>query len=163
MQVAAHILGQVLAPNPLPSAQPGEIAGVADGPELVLPSGVRIQRQRMGGARVSDSAFREAVRGVMRLPQSHQKLLAAMNIPVELIPTTQLEQVPGTTMPVVGATRVVGPDGSARAERLRIAAGQAVHGTSVEECVQHEIGHVIGVTATQDLGEGFADRYAARH
>lgn len=164
MQVAAsQFLGQTLASNLLASATPGEVAGVADGPELVLSTGVRIQRQRIGAARVSDAAFREAVRGVMRLPQSHQRLLAAMRIPVELVPTTQLEQVPGTTMPVVGATRVTGPDGNARPERLRIATGQAVHGTSVEECVQHEIGHVVGVTARQDLGEEFAHRYAERH
>lgn len=163
VQVAAHILGQVLAPNPLASPAPMEVAGVADGPELVLESGVRIQRQRIGAARVSDAAFRDAVRGVMRLPQSHQRLLAAMRIPVELVPTAQLEQVPGTTMPVVGATRVSGPDGSARVERLRIATQQAVHGSSVEECVQHEVGHVIGVTAKQDLGEHFAERYADRH
>jgi hypothetical protein len=146
------------APTP-----PGEVAGTLDGPELVLPSGIRIQRQRIGDAVVSAQALRDAVRGILQLPMSHQRLLAALDVPVELVPVANFEQVPGTTMPVVGATRVSGPDGSTKVERLRIAANQSVHGTEVEECVQHEIGHVIGVAARQDLSEDFAERVAARY
>jgi hypothetical protein len=141
----------------------GELAGTPDGPDLVLPSGVRIRRQRIGANRVSDQQLQDAIRGVQLLPAAHQRLLVQLRIPVELVPVVQLEKLPGTTGPVVGATRVVGPDGQAHPERIRIASYQAQVGTSVQEAVQHEIGHAIAVTAKQDTSEDTAIAYAARY
>ncbi|MCW2920787.1 MAG: hypothetical protein JWL76_661 [Thermoleophilia bacterium] len=146
------------APNP-----PPELAGVPDGPEMVLPSGVRLQRQWIGSNHVSDEHLRQAVRGVLKLPMSHQRLFATLGFPIELVPVAFLEQVAGTTNPVVGATRVLGPDGSARPDRMRIATYQELVGTQVEEAIQHEIGHALNVVTRQDLSEDAANAYAARY
>ena len=146
-----------------PTPLPGEISGTPDGPEMVLPSGVRLQRQRFGGNSVSQEQLRDAVRGVLKLPMSHQRLLATLGFPIELVPVAQLEDVPGSTAPVVAATRIIGPDGAARPDRLRIATFQELLGTEVEEAVQHEIGHVLNVLTRQDLSEAAAEAYAARY
>jgi len=137
-----------------------EIAGTPDGGDVVLASGVRIRRMRIGSARVGDAELQQAIRGVQLLPAAHQMLIARLGIPIELIPVVQLERLPGLTDPVVGATRVVGPDGGAKPERIRIAAYQAQLKSSVTEATQHEIGHAIAVTARQDMSEATAEQYA---
>jgi hypothetical protein len=140
-----------------------EVAGQLDGPDLMLASGVRIRRRRIGTVRVGNEQVQQAIRGVSLLPMAHQQLIARLGIPIELVPVVQLEHVPGTTAPVVGATRIVGPDGAVRPERIRIAAFQAQVRSSVEEAVQHEIGHAIAVVANQDTSEDTAIAYAARY
>ena len=141
----------------------GEVAGVPHGADLVLPSGVRLQRQRIGAAVVSDHQLRDAVRGVLKLPMPHQRLLASLGFPIELVPVTQLEPIPGSVDPMVAATRISGPEGTARPERVRIATFQGVLGTKVEDAVQHEIGHVLHVLTRQDLSELAAETYAERY
>lgn len=147
----------------LASSAPGEVAGQVDGPDLMLPSGVRIRRRRIGSVRVGQAELQQAIRGVSLLPIADQQMIARLGIPVELVPVVQLERLPGTTAPVVGATRVTGPDGSARPERIRIAAFQAQVGTQVQEAVQHEIGHALLVVSRQDLSEDSAIAYAAKY
>ena len=137
-----------------------EIDGVADGADVVLATGVRVRRKRIGNARVGQAELQQAVRGVQALPVAHQMLIARLGIPIELVPVVQLERVVGTTDPVVGATRIVGPDGSARPEKIRIAAYQGHIRSSITECTQHEIGHAIAVVASQDTSEATAIRYA---
>ena len=139
---------------------PPEIDGVVDGPDVVLSTGVHIRRKRIGSARVGDAELQQAIRGVQALPVSHQMLIARLGLPIELIPVVQLERVLGTTDPVVGATRITGPDGSLRPGKIRIAAYQSHVNSSVTECTQHEIGHAIAVTANQDTSEATAIRYA---
>jgi hypothetical protein len=118
---------------------------------------------RIGTARVGALQLQQAIRGIQLLPFADQQLLARLGIPVELVPVIQLERLAHATAPVVGATRVTGPDGSARPERLRVAAYQARLGTSVLEATQHEIGHVVAVTTRQDTSEDAAIRYAATY
>lgn len=142
---------------------PTEVAGVPDGPDLVMPSGIRLQRQQFGASRVLPDQLRDAVRGVLKLPMADQHLVASIGFAIELVPVPHLEQVQGSVDPVVGATRVVGPDGSIRAERVRIATLQEMVGTEVEECVQHELGHVVAVHRSQDTSEQTAIAYAARY
>jgi hypothetical protein len=137
-----------------------EIDGLADGPDVVLPTGVRIRRKRIGRSRVADAQLQQAIRGVQALPVAHQMLIARLGIPIELVPVVQLERLAGTTEPVVGATLIVGPDGNARPTKIRIAAYQAHVRSSVTECTQHEIGHAIAVVASQDTSEATAERYA---
>ncbi|MCW2920788.1 MAG: hypothetical protein JWL76_662 [Thermoleophilia bacterium] len=139
---------------------PPEIDGVVDGADVVLATGVHIRRKRIGSARVGDAELQQAIRGVQALPVSHQILIARLGLPIELIPVVQLERVIGTTDPVVGATRITGPDGGLRPGKIRIAAYQSHVNSSVTECTQHEIGHAIAVTASQDTSEETAIRYA---
>lgn len=147
----------------VPEPRSGEVAGVPEGPEMVLPSGVRIQLQRLDSRSVGADHLRDAIRGVLKLPMSHQRLFATLDIPIELVPVINLEDLPGSVNPVVAATRVVGPDGAARPDRMRIAAYQSILGTEVEEAVQHEIGHALNVLTRQDLSEDAAEAYAARY
>ncbi len=142
---------------------PPEIDGVADGPDVVLATGVHIRRKRIGSARVGDAEMQQAIRGVQALPVSHQMLIARLGLPIELVPVVQLERVTGTTDPVVGATRIVGTDGNLRPGKIRIAAYQSHVNSSVTECTQHEIGHVIAVTARQDTSEEAAIKYARQY
>lgn len=137
-----------------------EVNGPADGPDVVLPSGVRIRRKRIGAARVGDAELQQAIRAVQLLPVAHQLLIARLGLPIELVPVAQLERLPGTTEAVVGATLVLGPDGAARPAKIRIAAYQAQVRSSVTEAVQHEIGHAIAVVARQDTSEETATQYA---
>lgn len=137
-----------------------ELGGVPDGPDVVLPSGLRIRRLRLGRLRVGMEQLRQAIMGAQLLPVAHQQLVARLGIPIELVPVAQLERLPQTTLPVVGATRIVGDPGRVRPERLRIAAyADQVRG-SVAEATQHEIGHVVAVVAAQDTSEATAERYA---
>lgn len=142
---------------------PPELSGSPDGADLVLPSGIHVRKLRMGSLRVGNLQLQQAIRGIQLLPLAHQQLIASLGIPIELLPVTQLERVTGTTDPVVGATRVTGPDGRARPERIRIAAFQSQVGSSVTEAVQHEIGHAVSVVTTQDTSEAAAIAYAARY
>lgn len=137
-----------------------EINGPADGPDVVLATGVRIRRKRIGSSRVGDAELQQAIRGVQALPVAHQMLIARLGLPIELVPVVQLERIAGTTDPVVGATLIVGPDGSAKPAKIRIAAYQAHLKSSVTEATQHEIGHAIAVVANQDMSEDTAIRYA---
>ncbi len=145
------------------SGSPAEVGGTPDGPDLVLPSGLRIRKLRIGATRVGQAQLQDAIRAAQLLPVAHQRAIAALGIPIELVPVTQLERVAGTTDPVVGATRVVGPDGSAHPERIRVAAFQAQVGSQLGEAVQHEIGHAIAVVTRQDLSEDAAIAYANRY
>lgn len=146
-----------------PSGNAGEISGITDGPDLVLASGVRVRRKRLGALRVGEREVKQALQGVSMLPFSDQKALAQLGIPIELVPVSQLEQLPGTTRPVVGVTRINGPNGMLRPQRIRIAALQAQVGSSVREAVQHEIGHALLVVSRQDTSEESAIAYAARY
>lgn len=137
-----------------------EINGPADGPDVVLATGVRIRRKRIGAARVGDAELQQAIRGVQALPVAHQMLIARLGLPIELIPVVQLERLAGTTDPVVGATLILGPDGGAKPTKIRIAAYQAHLKSSVTEATQHEIGHAIAVVSNQDMSEDTAIRYA---
>jgi hypothetical protein len=145
------------------SAAPVEINGPADGPDVVLASGVRIRKKRIGSARVGDAELQQAIRGVQALPVAHQMLIARLGLPIELVPVVQLERLPGTSEPVVGATLITGPDGAAKPGRIRIAAYQAQVRSSVTECTQHELGHVIAVVANQDTSEETAEKYARQY
>lgn len=145
------------------------VAGIADGPDLLLASGVRIRRRRIGAATVSQAELAQAVRGVQLLPIQHQLLLARLGIPIELVPTPQLEgSSHGSGQPVLGLTTIE-RDGSGPASptRLRIATKSPTVGmnprNAIGEVVQHEIGHVIAVTARQDQSEAAAIRYAASY
>ena len=140
-----------------------EINGPADGPDIVLTSGVRIRKKQIGSARVGDAELQQAIRGVQALPVADQMLLARLGLPIELIPVVQLERMPGMTDPVVGATLILGPDGSAKPAKIRIAAYQAHLKSSVTEAVQHEIGHTLAVVANQDTSEATAIRYARQY
>lgn len=140
-----------------------ELAGTPDGPDLVLPSGLRIRRLRIGHLRVGTEQLRQAIVGAQLLPLAHQQLVARLGIPVELVPLAQLERLPHATGPVVGATRIVGDPGRVRPERLRIAAYADQVRSSVTEATQHEIGHVVAVLAAQDTSEATAERYAASY
>ena len=145
------------------AADPPEIAGVPDGPDLLLPSGVRIRKKRIADRVVGNLQVEQAVRAVQLLPLADQQLLARLGIPVELVPVTQLERLASATAPVVGATLITSLAGTSRAERLRIAAYQSQVGTSLAEAIQHEIGHVVAVTTRQDTSEDAAIRYAATY
>jgi hypothetical protein len=160
---AAAVALPVVAGGGAVSATPGEVAGDVDGPDLVLPTGVRIRRRSIGSVRIGLTELQQAIRGVSLLPIAHQQTIARMGIPIELVPVVQLERVPGTTDPVVGATRVTGRVGALVPERIRIAAYQSQVGTSVQEAVQHEIGHALAVAAYQDRSEDTAIAYAKRY
>lgn len=144
---------------------PAEVSGATDGPDVVLSSGMRLRRTRVGTARVTDFELAQAIRGVQLLPLSHQQVIARLGIVIELIPVRALEQIAGTTDPVVGATAIVGDIGRGRATRIRIATRMAEnpHPARIEEIIQHEIGHVLAVTAYQDRSEAAAEAYAARY
>lgn len=141
-----------------------EVEGTPVAPDMVLPSGIRLRMHEVAGVVPTRTAVRDAIRGILQLPTADQQLIASLKVPVELIPVINLESLPGTIAPVVGATRIHGSDGAASVGRIRIATQQSALGwTTVEECVQHELGHVVGVTRFQDLSEAFAEHYAARH
>lgn len=150
------------------AAAPVEVDGVQDGPDLVLPSGVRIRRKRVGMFSVSQAELQQAIRGVQLLPLQHQLVIARSGIPIELLPIAQLEQVSGTSQPVLGATAVV-QDGSGAwiPTRIRIAVRSPLATTnrlnSIGEVTQHEIGHALAVLGNQDRSEDAAHRYAARY
>lgn len=140
-----------------------ELTGTPDGPDLVLPTGLRFRRLRIGHLRVGDAQLHQAIAGARLLPIPHQQLVARLGITIELLPLPQLERLPQTTLPVVGATRIVGDPGRVRPERVRIAAfAEQVRG-SVSEATQHEIGHVVAVVGRQDTSEATAERYAASY
>ncbi|MEO6867773.1 MAG: hypothetical protein ABI200_07105 [Gaiellales bacterium] len=149
----------------LSEALPAEVSGTTDGPDLLLPTGVRLRRMHVDGQRVTSSQLRQAIRGVQMLPIQDQQLIARLGIVIELLPVRHLEQISGTSDPVVGATTVMGPPGNGRATRIRIAMqmGQLQHKTKISDVVKHEIGHVMAVTAHQDRSEQAAEAYAARY
>jgi hypothetical protein len=136
------------------------IQGSIDGPDVLLPSGVRIRRKRIGAFRVGRFELQQAIAAVQLLPLQHQQLIARLGIPIELVPVAQLEQMSHTTQPVVGATLIDGPDGHGRPTQIRIAAFQSRLNTNLGEAVQHEIGHAIAVVANQDTSEQTAIQYA---
>jgi hypothetical protein len=136
------------------------IEGTIDGPDVLLPSGVRIRRKRIGAVRVGQSELQQAIAAVQLLPINHQQLIARLGIPIELVPVAQLEQMSHTTEPVVGATLIQGDDGRDWPKKIRIAAYQSSHNSRLGEAVQHEIGHAIAVVANQDTSEQTAIRYA---
>lgn len=151
-----------------PSSFMPELAGAPDGADVVLPSGVRVRRTTVGGRHVSQGALLQAIRGIQQLPVQHQLLLARAGIAVELLPVTQLEQVEGTSQPVLGAT-AVSQDSSGRwvPSRIRIATDSPISAkggvNAISEVTQHEIGHAISVMSTQDRSEDAAIRYAATY
>lgn len=161
----AAFVAHAVQPRAAAVASPAEVNGVTDGPDLVLPSGVRFRRKRVGSSVVTQQQLTQAIRGVQLLPFEHQVLIARMGIPIQLVPVTNLEQVPGTRDPVVGATAVIGPEGRGAATAIRIATrmGELPNPTAIREVVQHEIGHVIAVTASQDRSEATAEAYARRY
>lgn len=144
-----------------------EVHGVPDGPDYVLPSGVRIRRSRIGGRRVSDEKLLQAIRGVQLMPMAHQQLIARLGVPVLLVPTQRLEQVAGTTSPILGATSISHDGQTWRPTMVRIATDSpisergGVH--AIDEVTQHELGHVLSVVTTQDRSEQAATRYAATY
>lgn len=146
-------------------AVPATLDGEADGPDVVLASGVRIRRLRIGAFRVPDARVWEAIRAVQLLPVQDQVALARTGIAVELLPLRNLEQVAGTIDPVIGATTIDGPLGKGVPTRLRIAADSAAlnRRASVTEAVQHEIGHVLAVMTRQDRSEATAIAYAKQY
>lgn len=163
----------LLAAAQLPATAAGvapmsEVDGLAEGADLVLPSGVRIRRKRVGGQSVSQAELTQAIRGVQMLPLQHQLVIARAGIPIELLPIQQLEQVAGTTDPVLGATAVV-QDGSGAwiPTRIRVAVrsplANANGANTIGEVTQHEIGHAIAVLGSQDRSEQAAERYAQRY
>ena len=150
------------------AAPPLEVDGVADGPDLVLPSGVRIRRKRVGMFSVTQAELQQAVRGVQLLPLQHQLVIARAGIPIELLPIAQLEQVSGTSQPVLGATAVVqDTNGAWIPTRIRVAVRSPLASTNgmntIGEVTQHEIGHAIAVLGNQDRSEEAAHRYAQRY
>lgn len=146
------------------AAGPDEVRGSPDGPDIVLASGIHLRRRRIGAAQVTAAELLQAVRGVQLLPLAHQRAIAMLGVPVELLPVQHLEQVAGTTEPVVGATAVSGPIGAGVPTLVRIAARSpwAAQGgaQAIGEVVQHELGHVISVLTRQDRSEEAAIRYA---
>ncbi len=147
-------------------ATPQQVRGQQDGPDLMLPSGVRIRRQRIGGVRVTQAQVLQAIRGIQLLPLQHQQLIARLGLAIELVPLRFLEQVAGATEPVVGSTLIDGPVGRGRPTSIRIASYMEDLGrkdTTVHEAVQHEIGHALAVSSAQDRSEQTARRYAATY
>jgi hypothetical protein len=145
-----------------------ELAGAPDGADVVLPSGVRVRRTTIGGRHVSQGALLQAIRGIQQLPLQHQLLLARSGIAVELLPVTQLEQVEGTSQPVLGATAVnQDSDGRWVPTRIRVATDSPISArggvNAIAEVAQHEIGHAISVMTTQNRSEDAAIRYAATY
>lgn len=154
-------------PPPMAAAVgvPAEVRGVADGADLVLPSGVHLRRTRYGASRVTDDQVAQAVRGIQLLPVQDQLAIARSGVVIELVPVEHLEQVPGTTEPVLGATAVNQAAGGRwvpRGIRVAVDSPLSTRGgvNSIGEVVQHEIGHCIAVMGTQDRSEATAIRYA---
>lgn len=140
-----------------------QIPALADGPILVLPSGVRIRREIVGGARVSDAQLQQAMLGVQQLPAADQALMARSGVVIELLPIVSLN---GGRQ--VGATNVEDIDGRWVPTSMRVTVGSsaAIPRTGIDtiaETVQHEIGHVLSVMTRQDRSEAAAIRYAATH
>lgn len=153
---------------PPPAPAGGEVVGTPDGPDVVLPTGVRIRRMRIGTHRVTAAALQQAIRGITLLPVSHQRVLAQLGLPIELIPADQLEHLPGATMPVIGGTGV----GESLTGRLLVTHIRVVTESpyaalggvnSIRETTQHEIGHALAVVGRQDRSEAAAIRYAATY
>lgn len=114
---------------------------------------------------MSAHELNQAIHAIRLLPVQHQLLLARAGIAIELVPATQLEQVPGTTDAVLGATAITHSDSTGwTPTRIRVATRSALssHGgiNGIEEVTQHEIGHAISVLTTQDRSEDAARRYA---
>ena len=147
------------------AAPPPEVRGTPTGPDLVMPTGVRIRLTRIGAATVTQAALAQAIRGIQQLPIAHQQLLARTGIPVQLLPVANLEQVPGTKHPVLGATAVgTDPEGRIVPSQIRIAAASTrTHPYSISEVVQHEIGHAFAVLVSPDTSEAAAARSAATY
>ncbi len=138
----------------------GEVHGVAVGPAIVMPSGVRVVREQLGTARVSDLQLRQILLGIAQLPVADQQLLASRGIEIHLLPTGGLEQG------LLGATTIVRENASTpwrpTLVRVAVAAG-GVGREANSEIVQHEIGHCVSVIERGDNSELAADTYAAEH
>lgn len=137
-----------------------ELHGDADGPPTRLPTGVLVQRRRIGDRRVSTAEFLQAVRGISLLPKQHQQALARAGVPIYLVPSAGLEDG------LLGATTIVqDTDGSNwRPTLVRVAVSANRRGTeATAEIAQHEIGHVIAVLTGQDRSEAAAEAYARRY
>ncbi len=158
----AGVAGTAAAPPPM-------VQGTPDGADIVLPSGVRIRRTRIGAQRVGEQQLLQAIRGVQLLPPQHQAALARTGIPIELVPAQSLEVAAGMSGPVLGLTTIENREGTWQPTRLRVAVDSPRSGPSnagvngVEEVVQHEIGHVIAVLGSQDRTEQTAMLYAATY
>jgi hypothetical protein len=140
-----------------------QIPARADGPIYVLPNGVRIRRESVGGARVSDAQLQQAMLGVAQLPAADQALMARSGVVIELLPVVSLN---GGRQ--VGATNVESINGRwvPTSMKVTVGANAAVPRTGIDtisETVQHEIGHVLSVMTRQDRSEDAAIRYAATH
>jgi hypothetical protein len=135
-----------------------------DGPTLVLPSGVRVQREVVNGRRVSDAQLQQALQGIALLPLADQQLMARTGITIQLLPlvtlngqkqlgATNVEQMPNGVW--VPTTMRIAMLGNAQIPRTGVDA--------IGETVQHEIGHVVSVVTRQDRSEQAAITYAATH
>jgi hypothetical protein len=150
------------------TANPVQISGLPDGPDIVLPSGVHIRRTRIGQFRVSDSELQQAIRGVELLPLAHQQVIARLGLPIELVPVQELERAPDQPGPVLGLTTIdTNAAGRGVPTRLRVVTHSPTASinpvNSITEVVQHEIGHVIAVTSRQDRSEETAIAYATAY
>ncbi|MCW2974097.1 MAG: hypothetical protein JWN72_2370 [Thermoleophilia bacterium] len=140
------------------------IPALRDGPVIVLPSGVRLQRESVNGIRVTDAQLQQAILGVLQLPLADQQLMARSGVVIELLPTVTLNG--GKQL---GATNV-GQDffGTWIPSSMKVTVGSSTEIArlgvdAIAETVQHEIGHVISVITRQDQSEEAAIRYAATH
>ena len=141
------------------------VRGSSDGPDIVLPTGVRIRRTIIAGMRVNWAEVMQAVQGVQALPVAHQQLMARTGAVIELVPVAGLELTAGG-QPMLGATTIdrapMSDTWRASLVRVAVRSPRSVPGTreSIGEIVQHEIGHVLAVLSGQDRGEDAAERYA---
>ena len=135
------------------------VRGEADGPAYRLPSGLLIQRRRVGTHRISEAELGVIAQSLQRLPAAHQQLLARMGITVELLPLAALEGG------IVGSTELRQQgDGSWRPWLVRIAMHSGRGGNlHPAEVAQHEVGHVVGMVQHGNDTEEYANQYAQRH
>jgi hypothetical protein len=139
------------------------VRGTREGPDYVLPSGVRIRCMTIGGAHVTTRELQEALQGVAQLPLADQQLVARAGVAIELVPVAALENG------ILGATAVDElSNGSLQPQLIRVVVRSPLsnRGTGRErigEIVQHEVGHVVSVLRTQDRSEQAAEAYAAAH
>ena len=137
-----------------------EVHGVADQRDVLLPSGVVLRRKRIGYHQVTDAQMQAAAAGIMRLPLEHQRYIAQLGVPIELVPVAALENG------ILGATTINERDsGLWQPTHIRIAARAGKSGGREElgEIVQHEIGHVVAMGTSQNRTEEAAESYAARY
>lgn len=145
-------------------SRPNDVTGVADGPDLVLPSGIRISLRKLGAARVTTAQLDAILAGIKLLPAADQQVVARSGVRIDLLPVAALEQgINGRAE--LGATDI-DPDANGvwKPTAVRIAAARTDAGAeSSTEAVQHEIGHVLAVLRNGDRSERTAIDYASRY